>query len=350
VPSTLAWRSTAPRGRHRSFVPGPPAGWSSAALAVILQGVPQDSETFELASEVGVDADRIYWETTPWMWFIHSDPSAIVLAVEAKLRIGQSIEATELIGQTEPTGFPSELLLRSLIAAGVEIRAERGQIDSMLSHYCGLILDRLIADESVDRDTLTRLEWTYFGLFQESDRDSALLEAGLARDPPFFVNVVSSAYRADGDTDGSEEDMAQKMAVAEQSYTLLDKWSVVPGSEPDGGINDGALSEWVQKVQELAIPARRVDIIDQHIGMILSAAQAEPDGAWPPEPVHETPKRVRSKQLEIGFQMGTRNRRGVTTRGPLDGGELERDLQASPQAQRCLSGLSMSGLSLAKAA
>ncbi|MGA8474542.1 MAG: hypothetical protein WB681_05695 [Candidatus Cybelea sp.] len=309
---------------------GTAAGWSGAALAVILRGMPPDSGTFELAREVGTDAERVYWETAPWTWFIHSDPSAIVLAVVAKLRIGQSIEATALIGQTGPTRFPSELLQRSLTAASMQIRAQRGQIDSMFSHYCGLILDRLIADESVDRDTLTRLEWTYFGLFQAFDRDSALLEAGLARDPQFFVNVVSSVYRADGDddTDGSQEDLAQKMVVAEQSYTLLGKWSVVPGSEPDGKINGGALSEWVQKVRELAIPARRVDIIDQHIGMILSAAQAEPDGAWPPKPVRETLERVRSKQLEIGFQMGTRNRSGVTTRGPLDGGELERDLKS----------------------
>lgn len=306
------------------------AGWSSAALAVILRGMPQEGETFELAREAGADAERVYWETTPWMWFIHSDPSAVVRAVEAKLRVGQSIQATELIGQTGPTGFQSHLLLRTLTEASVELRAERGQIDSMFSHYCGLILDRLIADDSVERDTLIRLEWTYFGLFQTSNRDSTLLEAGLARNPQFFVDVVSSVYRADtdDDIDGNEGDMAQRVAVAEQSYTLLDKWSVVPGSEPDGTIDDGTLTEWVHKVRELAIPAGRVAIIDQQIGMILSAAKAEPDGAWPPKPVRDILEAVRSKHLEIGFQMGTRNRRGVTTRGPLDGGGLERDLKS----------------------
>ena len=99
----------------------------------------------------------------------------------------------------------------------------------MLSHYRGLILDRLIADESVDRDALIDSSGC-ISLFQAAGRDSALLEAGLARDPRFFVDVVSSVYRADGDDDtaGDKEDTAQRMAVAEQSYTLLNKWAVVP--------------------------------------------------------------------------------------------------------------------------
>jgi hypothetical protein len=313
---------------------GVAAGWSTAALVAILQGMPQDSDTFELVREAGADVERVYWETTPWMCFIHSVPPAIVLAVEAKLRVGRSIEAAALIGQTGPAAFTSELLLRSLTEASGQLRAERGQIDSMLSHYCGRILDRLIADESVDRDSLIRLEWTYFGLFQASGRDSALLEAGLARDPQFFVDVVSSVYRAGGDDDdpGDGEHTAQRMAVAKQSYTLLRKWSVVPGSDADGTIDADALSEWVKNVRELAIPAKRVDIIDQQIGVILSAAQAEPNGDWPPKPVREFLERVRSKQLEIGFQMGTYNRRGVPKSGPLDGGELERDLKSHYEA------------------
>lgn len=308
---------------------GDTAGWSSAALAIVLQGMPRENATFDLAREVRVEAERIYWETTPWTWFIHSNLSAITCAVEAKLRFGQSIDATELIGQTGPYKFPSELLLQSLRAASSQITAQCRQTDTMLSHYCGLILDHLIADETIARDTLIGLEWIYFGLFQASERSSALLEAGLARDPEFFVNVVSLAYRTDSDDDtiGSEEKTAQKVAVAEQSFTLLDKWSIVPGSNSDGTIDAAALYEWVQKARALAISARRTDIIDQQIGMILSAAKAEPDGAWPPKPVREVLESVRSKHLGIGFQVGTRNRRGVTTRGPLDGGELERNLK-----------------------
>ena len=164
--------------------------------------MPQDEDSFALAREAGAEVEQRYWESTPWIWFIHSAPSAIAYAVEAKLRVGRPLEAVSLIGQTAPKGFPSELLLRTLTEASVQLRSGSRENDSsMLSHYCGLMLDQLIADESVDREVLIRLEWTYFGLFQSSGRDSTLLEAALARHPEFFVEVVSSVYRGDAEDD-----------------------------------------------------------------------------------------------------------------------------------------------------
>ena len=310
------------------------ARWPTRALAVVLQGMPRNIDTFNLAREAGTETERDYWQTALWMWFIHCEHAAIVRVVEAKLRVGQPIEAAELIGQTGPKKFSSDLLLQTLTSASSQIRSQRGRVDSMLSHYCGLIFDHLLADQNVDRNTLTKLEWEYFGLFQASDRSASLLEAGLARDPQFFIDVVSSVYRGDGDenTVPDEEDAAQRIAIAEQSYTLLQKWSLVPGSRPDGTIDDEALTAWVKQVRALAIPARRVDIIDQQIGAILSAARAENDGAWPPKPVREILELVRSKELELGFEIGARNRSGVTTRGPLDGGEQERDRRGRYEA------------------
>ena len=102
----------------------------------------------------------------------------------------------------------------------------------------------------------------------------------------------------------------------------------MPGSTADGTIDGDALNIWVKKTRELAVAAKRVEIIDQQIGVILSAAQAESNGDWPPKAVREVLERARSKKLQVGFQMGTRNRRGVTSRGPLDGGELERNLKS----------------------
>jgi len=303
------------------------AGWPSSALVAVLQGMPQDKDTFALAREAGHEVEQYYWERTPWMWFIHSDPLAIVSAVEAKLRVSRPIEAVSLIGQTGPKGFSSELLLRTMSEASVQFRSDVRENDSsMLSHYCGLILDELTADESVDRNAVIRLEWTYFGLLQTSGRDATLLEAALAQHPDFFIELVSAVYR--GDDDADDEPDAQKRVVAGQSYALLEEWSIVPGSAADGTIDADGLSAWVKKARELAVAAKRVDIVDQQIGAILSAAQAEPNGDWPPLPVRELLERVRSKELELGFRTGTRNRRGVTTRGPLDGGEQERDLKS----------------------
>ena len=221
--------------------------------------------------------------------------------------------------------------MQALSEASTQLGKRREYSDStMLAHYCGLILDQLTADQSVDRGIMIKLEWTYFGVLQSSDRDVNLLEAALAESPEFFLTVVSSVYRGDDDNDNDVdiEEVARRSAIAEQSYTLLDKWSRVPGTDDAGSIDAAALGEWVRRARELAVSAKRVDIVDQQIGTILSATAPEPNGDWPPKPVRDVIERVKSKELKVGFRVGTRNRRGVTTRGPLDGGELERDLKS----------------------
>jgi hypothetical protein len=49
---------------------------------------------------------------------------------------------------------------------------------------------------------------------------------------------------------------------------------------------------------------------------------------WPAEAVRDALDLFRSKPMLNGFQVGKLNRRGVTTRLPGDGGELERNEEA----------------------
>jgi len=307
------------------------AEWPSSATAVVLRGMPATSQTWGLAREAGPDVEKRYWESIPWLFLIHSDSEDLLVAAQALLNAGRFIESVALIGQTGPAKYPSDLLLRAMTAAGPPLGKRRDHNDdAMLSHYCGLIFDRLIADESVDRDVLLKLEWTYFGLLHSSGREAQLLQEGLAASAEFFLTVVSTVYRGEGedDADASEEEVARRSGIATQSYTLLDSWSKVPGSREDGMIDGDALDAWVKTARELAVSAKRIAIVDQQIGTILSVAKPDAYGDWPPKQVRDVIERVKSKELELGFQIGTRNRRGATSRGPLDGGELERDLKS----------------------
>ncbi len=74
----------------------------------------------------------------------------------------------------------------------------------------------------------------------------------------------------------------------------------------------------------MAKAAGRQDVADNHIGKMLSASPIGADGAWPAEPVREVIDLFRSKPMIEGFRIGKSNRRGVTTRLPARGGELER--------------------------
>jgi len=303
------------------------AGWSAEAIAVILRGMPFDTVTIRVASEAGETVDDAYWKSVPWMFMMHASPADRVVAVKELLRVDRPVEAVALIGQTGPKDFPSSLQLRAMEAASSQIGSVRGGNDSsMLGHYCGLILDRLEADPSIDRVALFGLEWTYYGFLQNSGREPKLLETGLAESPDFFLTVVSSIYRGDDDgtATATDEDPERRAALATQSYMLLDSWKRVPGSDEDGQIDGAALMAWVNAVRAGAAVAKRSAIVDQQIGTILAAAKPDGNGEWPPKAVRDTIERAKSREIERGVELGVRNGRGVTTRGPLDGGELER--------------------------
>jgi hypothetical protein len=296
-----------------------------------MQAMPRTKDTWKLAAEVGHDVRRQYFSTTPWLWFIHGTDAEIVTAAEALLEVSRPIDALALIGQTGPRRFSAELLVQALTDAVPMLGKNRGYSDStMLSHYCGLILDQIAAYGTVDPSVLVGLEWTYYGLLRSSDRDATLLAAALSSVPNFFMQIISSIYRGDGEDDAelAPEEEAQRSAVAQQAYTLLDDWTLVPGSGDSGEIDAQKLNAWIDEVRALAEGSKRVDVVDQYIGRILSAAKQAPNGDWPPKVVCDVIERLNSEEVDIGFSIGLRNRRGATTRGLLEGGEQERELKS----------------------
>src|SRR5690606_12557522 len=108
------------------------------------------------------------------------------------------------------------------------------------------------------------------------------------------------------------------------AHRLLDLFDRLPGTREDRTIDGAALEQWIKEARILAKEAGRQDIADGRIGKMLSASPMGADGNWPAEPVREVVDLFRSKPMIEGFQAGKYNRRGVTTRNPRDGGELER--------------------------
>jgi hypothetical protein len=63
-----------------------------------------------------------------------------------------------------------------------------------------------------------------------------------------------------------------------------------------------------------------------HLGRALVSTPPEEDGTWPARDVRDLVEDLRSNDLESGLRAGLVNRRGVTIRGPGDGGVQEREL------------------------
>lgn len=79
-----------------------------------------------------------------------------------------------------------------------------------------------------------------------------------------------------------------------------------------------------------------LEIADIHIGHLLAWGPNDDDGSRVCLAVRDLLAKLQNRDIEDGLRTELYNSRGVTTRGPFDGGDQERDLTAkySEHAER----------------
>ena len=110
---------------------------------------------------------------------------------------------------------------------------------------------------------------------------------------------------------------------AEQAYNLLHSWKSIPGVDKNGDIDVDYLNNWITVARNLASEADRVEVADIQIGSIL-AQYPEKDLNWPPDPISEVIETINTDSLKTNFSAAVFNKRGSSSRGPFDGGNIER--------------------------
>jgi hypothetical protein len=190
---------------------------------------------------------------------------------------------------------------------------------SSLSHGLAELLNYLASSGAVEPRQLATYEWYFLPLLSHARRP-ATLHAELSENPQFFVDLLTLVFKPrHGEPAAYSEDAA---ARAESAYELLHSWRSIPGRQ-EQTIDGDALNSWFDRARELYSAVDRAEIGDHMVGQMLSAAPSDPDGPWPAEPVRRLIERVRSDDLEQGFEIGLFNSRGVTSRGIGDGGQQE---------------------------
>jgi hypothetical protein len=277
------------------------------------------------ATELGAEVERHYWnEFSPYgrggdfrlvnevaqQLLQHNRPLTAIAALELYLEPAEGVEK------------PSA----ELIATGLEelVRLPKGhkeQLSPPSSYDIQRLLDYLRSC-GLDEDRLATLEWQFLPARGFNER-SPVLERRLARDPQFFVDIMSLCFRR---KDGTIEQEVSE-GLAKNAYRLVKDWKIVPGSDTEEGeVNELALMEWVTEARLLAGKQDRKDICDIYIGEVFAQARMDDDGTWPTLPVRNAIEKLASEKIENGFWTGILNKRGVTTRSPLEGGKQEYEL------------------------
>lgn len=311
------------------------SGWAAAAKANALIDYPAALETFRLIASLGADVENYYWEHCQ-LYLDGAEAEAKRYVAESYICHGRAPDLLGVIGRRfDDLGV--DLVLRIVDETLKRLNEGRLPSDrSMFGYHLNRAFTWLRKQPGVNPPDIARLEYPFLPLLigaGRGEREELVLHRLLAQDPSFFVQVLCDVYKpANRPREQPADATAESRAMA--GWRLLGSWRLVPGVKEDTSIDKAFLVEWIEKARSLAAEKDRADVADQHIGKVLYHASADPTNkAWPPLPVLDLIEILNAKHIGRGFALECVNARGVTSRAPLDGGKLERELENAWRAR-----------------
>ena len=92
----------------------------------------------------------------------------------------------------------------------------------------------------------------------------------------------------------------------------------------DNSIDEIELKNWIDKVRELANNVSRLEVADMEIGKVL-AQYPENIPEWPQETIFKIIEEINSDSIKSNYSSALFNKRGSSSRGAFDGGDIERE-------------------------
>lgn len=299
--------------------------FNSKALTNILLPLSQNQQLWDFISNLDKEMQDEYWQNMN-PWFYNTSPEEKIFGVQMLIeyqRFFTAIDISSHFAETVPTDILVELLKKS---ATVEA-SERGQFDEYAIQRIFETLDeRLDLDCSIFID----LEWLYIPLLDSygSRRSPKVLQDELSKNPKFFVDMLKWLYLPEDETKIEEEKKEISDEVlqnrAKRVYQLFYSWKKIPGMRSDNSIDEVQLRNWISEARSLATTEERLDFADMHIGQVL-AQYPEDIPEWPQETIFKLIEEINSDSLKRNYSCAMFNKRGSSTRGPFDGGKIERE-------------------------
>ncbi|MFE8032370.1 hypothetical protein [Thiohalocapsa marina] len=308
---------------QRVTAEGEKCGWTPMRTAAFLRLARDEPPTWDFVESFGTATATEYWRiVVPTGW--GADVAAREHAAKKLLDAERPFVALHVASQGRD-GIDSTLLLDLLEAALTSSETEVRPPDSW---RLAELFKQLEASESIDLERLIRVQFGYIPAFHlaETSALNSLTEAIISR-PELFTELVCLVYRPDNTaSDEAETDSEAEASVVERAWRLLRDCRRQPGTLPSGEIDADACNMFVEETLRLCAVQGRLKMGQYSIGEIFAHASVGEDGVWPGSPAREILTRSDYEDMRRGFEIGTYNKRGITSRSPTDGGDQERDL------------------------
>jgi hypothetical protein len=279
-------------------------------------------------AQFGEVAEKGFWQGKQ-PWGLKSEGEELSFVVNQYLRFERPEFVIEALS-SRASEISSSQLVEALIAFERQIAVRPELLRGDISFDLQQVFQSLQVREDLPLENLAALEYRYLPLLRELWRNAnpeSALDRYLAQSPAFFVQVVADVFRPASKRNAPKASpTSEEETRAQIGITLLESFSRVPG-QSGNDIDSSVLNRWVEEAQAIAKEQDRSEIAEQYIGKLLTHAVADSeDNVWPHRMIREGLEKWKAPQIEKGIHIGLMNSRGVTTRGPFDGGKQEREL------------------------
>ncbi len=298
--------------------------WSEQQVGVLLLDWSNEPATWHFVEELGPEIEQVYWSRKASLPVRAEVADDLELMVRKYLAFGRALAALDSVSYSAAM-LSSDTLCRVLDSSIREINETPNVASNNLAYEVESIFTVLRSREEIPKIEIAKREYAYLPLL-DFHQSHLTIHSLLVQDADLFVSLLSDIFKP---ASGEEREITEeRRARASAGYRLLSECRTIPGLK-NGDVDAEELNSWIKKVRELAAAHDRAAIADEYVGHILAYAPADADGAWPHRAVRDVIESLSSPAVERGIRIERFNMRGVTTRGPFEGGAQERSLAAT---------------------
>ncbi|WP_343745296.1 hypothetical protein [Chitinophaga sp.] len=302
--------------------------FSNKALSNVLIPLNQNQRLWDFIASLNEDIQNEYWLNVNPHFYQIDDTEKIfgILMLLKHRRFFSVIDIASHFANVIPTNLLVAMLKKAAIEKASETMGFKG-------YEIERIFKELDKRDDIEKSALINLEWIYLPILGSygTRRTPKTLEEELANNPEFFIEVLKWIYVPHDNAlmEKEREGISDETIVnrGRQAFHLLHSWKKIPGMDEDNSINEVVLSEWVTKARSLAEAVSRLNVADSEIGKIL-AQYPEDVPEWPQKKIFQIIEEINTDSLKGGYSSGMFNKRGASTRGAFDGGDIEREKAA----------------------
>lgn len=309
---------------------------SPKVAADLMRSPPPIETPWTRIDALGTDVAAAYWDRVGYFDLGIPDELSQLLEVCRRLREARRLRLAQWLLVSHADEHRPVIEFAEEVAVNLEQWVEHpddhvGDAEMMRWELATLLK---VLDTHRDHLGTTRvalIEWQYHPLLQYDPEFSAPnLYRAMLRDPGLFVQFVELAFKpasAAPDEQPTLTQVQQQMAIS--AMDVLQEWPAsqfAPSVDDEGRLDAAALNDWIDVTRDKLKAVDRAAIGDQMIGTALASSPADPGDIWPSEAVRDLLERLQCDDVDQGLHITIRNRRGVTSRSPTDGGDQEREL------------------------